>query len=162
MIGMKRLDNLQFCVESVIRDGIPGDLIETGIWRGDRYGADANDRHHEIDLLAVGLEEVKSNFRRYNLLDDRVRFLKGWFKDTLPTAPIGALAVIRLDGDMYESTIQAMDALYAKLSVGGFLIVDDYFWKPCAQAIHDFRDANGIREPIIDIDGRGAYWQRTA
>jgi O-methyltransferase len=196
MIGMRRLDNLQVCVESVLRQGVQGDLIETGVWRGgacifmravlaahqdetrnvwvadsfeglpppspEMYVADANDRHHEIDLLAVSLEEVQSNFRRYNLLDSRVRFLKGWFKDTLPTAPISQLAVIRLDGDMYESTIQALDALYSKLSIGGFVIIDDYFLKPCAQAVQDFRRTNGVNDTILDIDGKGAYWQRLA
>ncbi len=34
MVGLKRLDNIQFCVETAIKDGIPGDLIETGVWRG--------------------------------------------------------------------------------------------------------------------------------
>ncbi len=36
MIGMARLDNLQYCIEEVIRNEIPGDLIETGVWRGGR------------------------------------------------------------------------------------------------------------------------------
>jgi hypothetical protein len=94
------------------------------------------------------------------LLDDQVRFLKGWFKDTLSHAPIERLAILRLDGDMYESTIQALDALYDKLSSGGFVIVDDYFLKPCAEAVHDFRTRKAIHDPIQDIDGLGAYWRR--
>ena len=71
-------------------------------------------------------EEVRANFERYGLLDDQVRFLPGWFKDTLPDAPIDRIAVLRLDGDLYESTIQALDALYPRLSPGGFCIIDDY------------------------------------
>jgi O-methyltransferase len=55
-----------------------------------------------------------------------VRFLPGWFRETLPSAPIKRLAVLRLEGDLYESTIVALDALYPKLSPGGFAIVDDY------------------------------------
>ena len=81
---------------------------------------------HQFPQLAVPLERVQDNFRRYGLLDEQVRFLKGWFRDTLPTAPIERLAVLRLDGDLYESTIQALDGLYDKLSAGGFVIVDDY------------------------------------
>lgn len=193
MIGMAALDNLQHCVETVLRDDVPGDLIETGVWRGgacilmralleahgdaDRvvwvadsfsglppasedYPADAGDRFHTFDELRVSLPEVQRNFERYGLLDDRVRFLKGWFKDTLPTAPIERLAVLRLDGDMYESTIQALDALYDKLSPGGFVIVDDYWLEPCAKAIHDFRGAHGISEMILDINGRASFWRR--
>lgn len=78
------------------------------------------------------LEEVQENFRRYNLLDDQVQFLKGWFCDTLPTAPIEKLAVLRLDGDLYESIMDGLNALYDKVSPGGFIIVDDYGdFEPC-------------------------------
>lgn len=55
--------------------------------------------------LTVSLEEVRRNFEIYGLLDDQVVFLKGWFNQTLPNAPIEKLAVLRLDGDYYESTM---------------------------------------------------------
>jgi hypothetical protein len=114
--------------------------------------------------LAVGVERVKENFARYGLLDDKVRFLVGWFKDTLPTAPVEQLALVRLDGDLYESTMDAITALYPKLSVGGYLIVDDYgnrmFATACRQAIIDYRAMHDITEPIQEIDWTGAYWRR--
>jgi O-methyltransferase len=69
-------------------------------------------------ILAVSEAEVRANFQRYGLLDDQVRFLPGWFNDTLHDAPIDRIAVLRLDGDLYESTIQALDELYARLSPG--------------------------------------------
>ena len=104
---------------------------------------------------------MQANFERYSLLDKQVRFLKGWFRDTLPTAPIVRLALIRLDGDMYESTMDGLRHLYPKLSVGGYLIVDDYgSHAPCAKAVEDFRKSNGIIEPIRQIDWAGVYWQR--
>src|SRR5262249_36922495 len=141
MIGSKRMDNLHACIADVIRRGVPGDLIETGVWRGgavifmraalaayddasrrawvaDSFAglpppgpgvaADRGDVHHGYAALAVSLDEVKANFARYGLLDDRVRFLKGWFKDTLASAPLDRLAVVRLDGDMYGSTMDAI------------------------------------------------------
>lgn len=194
MIGAKRMDNLQACVTDVLQRGVPGDLIETGVWRGGAaifmrailaahgdpsrvvwaadsfaglpppdpgHAADAGDVHHGFEVLAVSLEEVRANFERYGLLDDRVRFLKGWFKDTLPTAPLGPLAVVRLDGDMYGSTMDALRPLYPKLSVGGYLIVDDYGIVPgCKQAVDEYRAEFGITEPIVDIDGWGVYWRR--
>jgi len=196
MIGLRRLENIQFCVETSIKDGIPGDLIETGVWRGGAcifmrailkaygdtkrivwladsfdglpppnaatYPADAGDRHHTYhDYLAVSRQEVEENFRRYNLLDEQVRFLEGWFKDTLPKAPIDHLAVLRLDGDMYESTIQALDFLYEKVSRGGFVIVDDYHLGPCKQAVTDFRSRRCIKDAISDIDGMGVFWRKS-
>ena len=128
----------------------------------DKYAADAGDEHWtHSDYLAVSLEQVQANFRRFGLLDDRVRFLKGWFSETLPTAPIEKLAILRLDGDMYESTMDAISALYPKLSVGGFVIVDDYFLEGCKAAIHDYRDAHGIEDRMIEIDENAVYWRRS-
>lgn len=195
MIGLKRMANLRSCVESVIADGVPGDLIETGAWRGGatiymrailkahgepgrtvwvadsfaglpaydgRYTADAGDQHHTRDELAISVEEVQENFRRYDLLDDDVRFLVGWFSDTLPSAPIEQLSVLRLDGDMYSSTMDALDTLYDKVSAGGYVIVDDYGAVPaCAQAIHDFRDAHEIRDAMEEIDWASVYWRKS-
>jgi O-methyltransferase len=126
-----------------------------------RYPADAGDLHWTRIELAVSLDEVKRNFARYGLLDERVCFLEGWFKDTLPAAPIDRLAVLRLDGDLYESTLDALRALYPKLSIGGYAIVDDYgAVAACARAVEDYRREHGISEPIRDIDGIGVYWQR--
>ncbi|HEY7533899.1 MAG TPA: TylF/MycF family methyltransferase [Nitrospiraceae bacterium] len=194
MIGIKRLDNLQSCIEQVIADDISGDLIETGVWKGGStifmrgvlkaYGVqdrrvwvadsfeglpapdlrqfpeDAGDTHYTFDSLRVPMERVKENFDAYGLLDSQVCFLKGWFKDTLPRAPIDRLSILRLDGDMYESTMVALQSLYPKLSIGGFLIVDDYCIPTCAKAIHDYRYANQIAEEIVPIDGTGVYWRR--
>lgn len=127
-----------------------------------RYPLDASDDHHQLaDVLGVSLEAVQENFRRYGLLDDQVRFLPGWFRDTLDSAPIDRLAVARLDGDMYESTIVALEALYPRLSVGGYLIVDDYLSHPaCRAAVDEYRDANDIDELIHEIDWTGVYWRR--
>ena len=74
------------------------------------------------DHFAVGIHQVRENFARFGLLDDQVHFLKGWFKDTLPSAEISQLAIIRLDGDYYESTHDAFAHLYPKPSPGGHVI----------------------------------------
>ena len=100
---------------------------------------------------------------KYGLLDGQVQFLKGWFKDTLPEAPINELAMLRLDGDMYSSTIEAIQVLYDKVAVGGFVIVDDYGAVPaCQQAITDYRNHRGITDTIHPIDGVGVYWRKSA
>ncbi len=196
MIGSRRLENLQACAEHVLANDVPGDFIETGVWRGgavillrgvleaydvrDRvvwvadsfaglprpnetdYPADRGDQHHTYEELAVSLEQVQENFRRYDLLDDQVRFLKGWFKDTLPDAPIDALALLRIDGDMYESTHDAFSHLYPRLSPGGIVIVDDYHAvAACRRATHDYRNAHGITSPIHEIDGVGVFWENS-
>ena len=196
MIGMQRLASLQRCVETVLADDIPGDLIECGVWRGGAcilmravlaaYGDETRcvwladsfagvprpdianykaDKGLRLDrfacILGVPEAEVRANFERYRLLDDRVRFLPGWFKDTLPDAPIDRIAVLRLDGDLYESTIQALDALYPRLSPGGFCIIDDYHAiNACRQAVTDYRAKHGVSAEIVDIDRTGVLWRK--
>jgi O-methyltransferase len=127
----------------------------------DRYPADAGDQHHSIDFLAVSLDEVKDNFSSYGLLDGQVRFLRGWFKDTLPAARIERLAILRVDGDMYESTMDELKSLYPKLSVGGYVIIDDVGAVPGSKkAVRDYREEHGITAEIETIDWTGIYWQK--
>ena len=125
------------------------------------YPADQNDPHHTFKELVVPLEQVRANFARYGLLDNQVRFLEGWFADTLPSAPIERLAVLRMDGDMYSSTIQTLDALYTKVAPGGYVIVDDFNLLGCRKAITDFRDRWNITEEIEPVDGSAVYWRRS-
>src|SRR5205814_6734396 len=150
MVGHRRLENIQMCVEDVLRNQVPGDLIETGVWRGGAsifmravlkaYGVtdrkvwladsfeglpvpkDENDGQDlsQVDYLKVSVEQVQANFARFGLLDDQVKFLKGWFSDTLPNRPVERLAILRLDGDLYSSTMDALRALYDRVSRGGY------------------------------------------
>jgi O-methyltransferase len=147
-------------------------IVDRSIWVADSFAGlprpdptryptqDQGDMHHTFTELAVSLEAVQENFRKYDLLDDQVKFLKGWFKDTLPVAPIDRIAILRLDGDMYASTMDALQALGHKVSPGGFVIVDDFgAVEGCRKAIADYRQQRGIDAPIHDIDGIGAYWR---
>jgi O-methyltransferase len=195
MVGQKRLDNVQFCIEDVLSRGVPGDLMETGVWRGgvvilmravlkahgvvdrriwaadsfeglpppnaEKYPADAGLHLNKFEELAISQEQVQENFRRYGLLDEQVHFLKGWFRDTLPTAPVKQIAVLRLDGDLYESTMDSLTHLYPKLVIGGYIIIDDYGdIAACRKAVTDYRQAHGITESIVQIDWTGAYWKK--
>jgi hypothetical protein len=202
MLPLARMDNIEHCVSTVLQDQVPGDLIETGVWRGGAtifmrgalkalggeerlvWAADSFEGLPEPDAekfpleaqswrgpviakamkrLEATLEDVKANFQAYGLLDDHVRFLKGWFKDTLPGAPIGQLSIMRLDGDYYESTRDALLALYDKLAPGGFCIIDDYgedHWTYCRRAVDEFRAERGISEPMLQVDAGCWYWRR--
>ena len=190
MVGHRRLDNVQLCLDEVLKNNIPGDLVETGSWRGgttifmrallkaynitDRkvWVADSFEglpvpKNQEdgkdlsnIDYLKVPLEQVKLNFEKFNLLDEQVEFIKGWFCDSLPKAPIDKIAILRLDGDLYSSTMDSLENLYHKVSKGGFIIVDDYYsWPSCRKAVTDFLESNSLQPEIKKIDWTGAYWQ---
>lgn len=195
MVGLRRLRDLRACITTILDDSIPGDLIETGVWRGgacifmrgvlkafdcsnrtvwvadsfagmpqtdpEAYPVDAADKIGQWRRVAVSIEEVRANFERFDLLDDQVRFLKGWFKDTLPSAPIKKLALLRLDGDLYSSTMDVLTELYDRVSVGGYIVVDDYSLTTCRAAVDDFRQQRGITDEVIDIDGAAVRWRRS-
>ncbi|MBX5494004.1 MAG: class I SAM-dependent methyltransferase [Bryobacteraceae bacterium] len=199
MLGLPRLNQLHDAVRTVILENVPGDMIETGVWRGgaailmraalraygdhsrtvwladsfqgvpppdeEKYPADAGSIFWKLDYLSVSLDEVKRNFERFGLLDERVSFLPGWFKDTLPTAPIKQLSILRVDGDSYESTMDALVHLYPKVSRRGFVIIDDYgAVKACKAAVEDFRRAHRIAEPMTmvqDWQESCVYWRRS-
>jgi len=142
------------------------DVRDRSVWLADSFEGlpapslkeDAGYDLSQNAYLAVSVEDVKAAFDRFGLLDDQVKFLQGWFKNTLPTAAIGRLAILRMDGDLYESTRDVLEYLYDKVSPRGFVIVDDYgAWPPCKRAVDEFRSRRGIIDPIQNIDGTGAF-----
>ena len=251
MIGLARLDSLHRCIEQLIADDVPGDLIETGVAKGgatilmravlrmkkdktrrvlccDTFCDDKPpprpavallfqplwilvvmltylplgrswhrklyavlmklQRSFPVDMRHVsqdtvdsfifyvrhghrflrpsvppcgsGLAQVRSHFARLGLLDDQVVFLKGFFSETLPNAPVDRLSLIRLDGDMYASTMDGLAHLYPKLSPGGFCIVDDYYsFEECRLAVDEYRAAHGIDAEMVRIDNHAVFWR---
>jgi hypothetical protein len=195
MIGLRRLDNLDACIRTVLEDDVPGDLMECGVWRGGasifmraalEARGDAGRRVWVADSfqgipqpelhvfpddepgrrlagqMVASLDEVRANFARYGFLDDRVTFLPGFFRDTLPSAPVERLAVLRLDGDLYESTFVALESLYERVPPGGFVIIDDYnSFEPARIATDDFRRDHGISDPLESVDWTEVFWRKS-
>jgi O-methyltransferase len=94
----------------------------------------------------------------------RIDYVQGWFADSLP-GPIGPLAILRCDGDMYSSTTQTLTALYPHLSPGGYCVIDDYAGtdtRGADRAVHDYRTAHTVTEPIRQGDQRAAAWRHDA
>jgi O-methyltransferase/8-demethyl-8-(2,3-dimethoxy-alpha-L-rhamnosyl)tetracenomycin-C 4'-O-methyltransferase len=196
MIGLRRLRNLRVLAETVLTEGIPGDFLEAGVWRGgacillqgvlkawdeprrrvwvadsfaglpppdDRYEKDrlSTFDFHTRPELSVSLEQVKENFSRYDLLDERVVFVKGLFRDTLPNLRPLELSILRLDGDLYSSTMDTLTQLYDCVAPGGFVIIDDYgVVIDARRAVLDFRKARGIDAAMIAIDKDGVFWRK--
>jgi len=190
MVGLGRLDDLQSCVESIVAERIEGDVIETGAWRGgasilvratldslgdDRavwvadsfqgfHPGDGGDsealRLSAFDYLAVPVEEVRESFARLGC-DRNVRFVPGFFEDTLAGLSGRRWAMVRLDADTYEPTRLGLEHLYPGLVPGGYLIVDDYgSFQGCRQAVDQFRSAHGITEPLEPVDSTCVRWRR--
>lgn len=117
---------------------------------------------HTIKFLSVPLKEVKANFKSYDLLGNVV-FIPGFFKDTMPFLAKKEdlkLCVLRLDGDMYDSTWDVLTNLYDKVSNGGYIIIDDYNLPNCKRAVDDFRKSKNINIPLVEVDWTGVYWRK--
>lgn len=182
MIGLLRLRHLRDCAEQALRDGVPGDFMECGAWRAGAciflravlkahgvtgrlvWVADSFQGLHRFapghESLAVSEAEARGNFAAYGLLDDQVRFVPGWFHESLP-GPVGTLAVLRLDGDQYIAQTAALEHLYPRLSPGGYVIIDDYPGIPeTREAVDDYRAREGITQEIVLSVPNVGWWRK--
>ncbi|KAL4437228.1 hypothetical protein ABPG75_004367 [Micractinium tetrahymenae] len=119
---------------------------------------------HEMDYLRVSQEQVAAAFDRFGLLDGGVHFHRGYFRYALPAwragGGIGPIAVLRMDGDMYESTNDQLYNLFDAISPGGYVIIDDYGIAACRKAVHEFLERHGLRPRIVQVDSFGAWFRK--
>jgi hypothetical protein len=125
-------------------------------------GPGSADSMYQQFLRGTSLEEVRATFDRYGLLDEQVRFLPGWFADTLP-GPVGQLALLRLDADLYGSTYDALRALYPRVAPGGYVVIDDYrVIDECRRAVQDYLAEIGAAPELVEIDYSAVYWRKAS
>lgn len=110
-------------------------------------------------ISASSVENVKKNLRAFGF-DSEFIYHKGWFQDTVAVAPVGAIAILRLDGDLYESTKVCLENLFFRIVPGGCLILDDYPLPGSRKALDDFfRDMGVDLKPTIACDTGAAYFR---
>jgi hypothetical protein len=134
-----------------------------GLPPGDR-DLDPHDKTwHRINYLEVSEVVVAENFKAASLLDPNVIFVKGYFNNTMSEVAkmTESLAIMRLHGAMYESTVDVLYHLYEKLSIGGYVIVNDWNGFPSKTACEDFFKVHGISPVIVGVDALSVYWQKT-
>lgn len=143
-------------------EGLPEPGPDDGNAAKDYSGGRAEGRLSPISKCDATLEHVQTFlFQQLKLNPSRIQFHIGWFQQTVPTtAPaLGPLAMLRLDGDWYESTRICLEHLYPKLSRGGVIILDDYYcWEGCKKATDEYRQAHSITAPIVRVDIDCCYW----
>ncbi|EEC43105.1 macrocin o-methyltransferase domain-containing protein [Phaeodactylum tricornutum CCAP 1055/1] len=186
MIGKARAENFRNAIEEVNQHNIPGAVVELGVWRGgammiaaavgkecgnlrelylfDTFAPIGSYRSEKLQqYLAVPEEDVRGSFRYFDLDGPHVHTEKGLFKDTLPAWKDKKLqiAVLRVDGNFYDSYQDAMYTMYDKVPVGGYVIFDDVmshrnvmrFW-------NDFKKEQGLPEDLNRIDDHSAWFRK--
>lgn len=190
MVGVHKLDWLQAILEGLISDGVPGDVVECGAWRGgasifskgvvdvlDPKGArkifladtfvgfpaadddvDTNGWAYQ-NFNVGGSAAVIATMKRYGVFDENVVVAAGLFNETLPLLPTEQIALLRMDCDMYRSTIQALTILYDKVSVGGIVVHNNWQYTSARAAVIDFRRDKQIEHlPLHLVDGNAMAW----
>jgi O-methyltransferase len=156
---------------------LKGDIIECGVWRGGFsiflaktfpkkkiWVADSfqgfqpiehasytylHERHLPNYVVAASLEDVQANFKQFNINEDRVTYLKGFVKDTLPNCGISSICVLRIDVDAYSATLEVLHELYDKVVKGGYIIFDDACLYETLDAIKVFFKEKNIDPYLI-------------
>ncbi len=147
-------DSFEGLPEPTVEDGQGAHTFADGKSTGDLSSINKN----------VGTQdEVQKLFAKLNLTNYKI--IKGWFQDTLPINKntLESIAVLRLDGDWYESTKVCLEHLYDKVSVEGYVLIDDYnFWPGCKKAVDEFFASRGITPEIKRVDASGVLIKKTA
>lgn len=170
---------------------VEGIIVECGVWRGGMLAGMASvcgsDREYHLFDSFEGLPKAKNidgeralEWQETNRIDNciteehyaqmamkkagcnNVHIHKGWFEDTLgEISAESKIAILRLDADWYESTMQCFDALYDKVSEDGVVIIDDYYaWDGCSRAVHDFLANRKSTARLRQFMNRVAYLKR--
>ena len=111
---------------------------------------DTKDWSARYDVSQAAVEAV---FRRYGFIEDRVRFLPGFFNDSLtgPAISDARFSVIHIDVDSYDSVLDVLKALYPKLSRGGYVVIDDIHLFGVREAVNEFRTAHSVKAPLLPV-----------
>ena len=118
-----------------------------------------------IKRCEADLDEVQDFlFLKTRLNPAHVHFHVGWFQATVPAAAprLRPIALLRLDGDWYESTRLCLEHLYPNVSPGGIIVMDDYWaWEGCRKATDEYRQTHQIITPIIRTGVGAGYWAKS-
>ncbi len=184
-LGRSRLEHLAACLEVVREEAIEGDLVESGtgrggaaifmrgfleayelrdhrLWVADRFDGRGPAIVGRRSIFPPDLDTVRAGFARFHLLDDQVVFLQGPPSRTLVGAPIGQVALLRLDSPDPDEVRAVLDALYDRVKPGGFVVVDDYGAAECQAAVDKFRAEHHVADPVERIDWSGAAWRKAS
>ena len=157
----KRMDHLQQCIGTVLRQHLPGDLVDCGAWHSGvgvfmRGVLKTSGARHKNVWVADSPQPAMSFFDSFGLLDDNVRFLTDSGDVPSPGAGPECIAVLHVDA----RAIEKLDKFYPRVSTDGIVIVDNCGSPDDSSAIDKFRELHGVTAPSIRIDDSGVFWQK--
>jgi O-methyltransferase len=123
-----------------------------------------NGKLSPVGANVASVDDVKTLFfKKLRLQENAVSIVKGWFQNTLPRykRQIGSIAILRIDGDWYESTKVCLEQLYDNVVKGGYVIIDDYGYYPgCKKAVDEFVTGRQLDVDLIPVDYSRVYFRK--
>lgn len=187
-MGSVRLDHLDESIRTVLDGGVDGDLVDCGcgrggaaiymrgvlaardvpgrqVWVADEFRSMRTASPRSVTDGGLGdvgaeLNQVRDGFDRFDLLDERVRFLQGRFDQTLPDAPIESIALLRIGADAGTEVTAILDELHPRLTPGGVVIIENASDPAVRSAVDEFRARHGLGEVEDRIGWGGASWRK--
>jgi O-methyltransferase len=116
----------------------------------------------KFDWIKADEADVVEIFKKLGLYSEKVHIIKGWFCDTTPSSPVRQIALLHCDGDLYQSTKDTLDSLYAKVVSGGYIVSNDYgeIWIGAKKAVDECIAAHCPGVTIHSIPGGGAFFRK--
>jgi O-methyltransferase len=189
LIGSRRARALRRLARACDQEGVPGGFVDCGcfnggssvmmssgaptreVWAFDSFEGlpeagprDPDHAHDWVGELVASEEKVREAFSRF-ASPTRLHVVKGWFEDTFPKAAAGIdrVALLHADGDWYDSVRLTLETFEPRVSLGGFVVIDDYgAWEGARAATHEYLAARGIDASLVEIDQTAAYWRKQA
>ncbi len=186
-VSREKLNRLYDLAHQIDRESVPGAIVECGVFKGgaaallahaapsrDIYLFDsfeglpppgAKDGQQALDAYQAGWcagseDEVRQIFGRLRLLSPHVHFVKGWFQDTFPQTTVGAIALLHVDADWYDSVRLCLERFWDDVAPGGFVVFDDYArWEGCTRAVDEFLAARALG-PLQRTGSAGHYLRK--
>ena len=113
-----------------------------------------------LPFLNVDRAQVESLFQRYDLWDENIEILEGWFEETLNCPPIQSLSLLHIDADLYSSTKCVLESCYQLVTEGGFVVIDDYGkLPPCKEAVDEFLAKQRLAPSLEAIGEHAVGWR---
>ncbi|MBK8256290.1 MAG: class I SAM-dependent methyltransferase [Polyangiaceae bacterium] len=149
-----------------------GDTHRT-VWAADSFAGypPPTQNSHDVDrhlyerssYFRVDRSVLESNVRRYGLYNDQLRILEGWFGESIPKAEIHRVSLLRIDVDGYEGVRDALQLVYPKLSVGGYVLIEDLRQPGAKRAVEELFNKVPKEEvlPIAQRTPCAVYWKKT-
>jgi O-methyltransferase len=137
--------------------GLPPAGAEDGAFA--RRAQQSRDGALYFDNNTASRDEFMAAITRAHLPPERLHVHQGLFADTFPTVEVAPVAVLRLDADWYDSTLQCLEKFWDRMLPRGLVLIDDYHaWEGCTKAVHAFLAARAAPEPIRESRfGKVAY-----